>query len=274
MSKPAMSKEIPSEPVILRDFLDGLKGVARITVNRPNVLNALDERVIEDLSQAFLECGQDSSVRAIVLASKGEVFSAGADLNWMKRVATFSPKKSIEDAKKLSRLLDIIDTCPKPTIACVQGPAFGGGVGLIAACDIAICTKEAIFCLSEVKWGLIPAMISPYIINAIGQRQARRYVLTADRMSPADALRLGLIHQVVGEGELEATIESLAISILKGSPAAIKASKELIRFVESRPIDESIHKETAKRLASIRSSVEGKEGIDAFLTKRSPKWVP
>jgi methylglutaconyl-CoA hydratase len=273
MSKAAISKSTSSEPVILRQFLEGLKGVARITVNRPHVHNAMDEVVIEELSQAFLELGQDPAVRAIVLASKGEVFSAGADLNWMKRVATYTKQKNIEDAKKLARLLDIIDTCPKPTIACVQGAAFGGGVGLIAACDIAICTKEAIFCLSEVKWGLIPAMISPYLINAIGQRQVRRYVLTADRMSSADALRLGLIHQVVGEGELEATIESLAVSILKGSPAAITASKELIRFVESRPIDEGIHEETAKRIAAVRSSVQGKEGIEAFLTKKTPSWV-
>ena len=263
-----------SEPVILREFLEGLTGVARVTLNRPNVHNALDEKMIEDLSQAFLDLGQDPSVRAIVLTSKGTVFSAGADLNWMKRVAGFTKAKNIKDAKKLARLLEIIDTCPKPTIACVQGAAFGGGVGLIAACDIAICAEDAIFCLSEVKWGLIPAMISPYVINAIGQRQARRYVLTADRMSASDGLRLGLIHQVVGEGELGATVESLAVSILKGSPEAIKASKELIRFVESRPIDKSIHEETARRIASIRSSVEGREGIDAFLTKRTPSWVP
>jgi len=274
MSEPAMSEATSTEPVILREVLEGAKGVARITLNRPNVHNALDERLIEELTQAFLDLGQDSSVRAIVLASKGTVFSAGADLKWMNHVSTFTIEKSIEDAKKLSRLLDMIDTCSKPTIACVQGAAFGGGVGLIAACDIAICAKDAVFCLSEVRWGLIPAMISPYVINAIGQRQARRYILTADRMGSGDALRLGLIHQVVGEGELEATIESLAVSILKGSPAAISASKELIRFVESRPIEPSIHEETARRLAIIRSSVEGKEGIDAFLTKRTPSWVP
>jgi len=249
MSEPAMSEATSTEPVILREVLEGAKGVARITLNRPNVHNALDERLIEELTQAFLDLGQDSSVRAIVLASKGTVFSAGADLKWMNHVSTFTIEKSIEDAKKLSRLLDMIDTCSKPTIACVQGAAFGGGVGLIAACDIAICAKDAVFCLSEVRWGLIPAMISPYVINAIGQRQARRYILTADRMGSGDALRLGLIHQVVGEGELEATIESLAVSILKGSPAAISASKELIRFVESRPIEPSIHEETARRLA-------------------------
>ncbi len=258
MSKPAMSQTNTPQSTVLRDQLEGLKGVVRLTVNRPNVHNALDEKVIEELAQAFSDLGQDTAVRAIVLASSGSVFSAGADLNWMKRVATYSLEKNIEDAKKLSRLLDIMDTCPKPTIACVQGAAYGGGVGLIAACDIAICVESAIFCLSEVKWGLIPAMISPYLINAIGQRQARRYVLTADHMSAEEALRLGLIHQVVGEGELEATIESLAVSILKGSPAAITASKELIRFVESRPIDASIHEETARRIASIRSSGEGK----------------
>ena len=263
-----------SEFVILRETFEGLKGVAKITLNRPLVHNALDEYMIEDLSQAFLDFGQDSSVRAVILTANGHIFSAGADLNHMKRVAAYTLKKNVEEAKKLSRLLDIIDKCPKPTVACVQGAAFGGGVGLVAACDIAICVKEAFFCLSEVKWGLIPAMISPYVINAVGQRQARRYVLTADRMSAAEALRLGLIHQVVGEGELEATAESLAVSILKGSPEAIKASKELIRFVESRPIDETIHDETARRIAMIRSSPEGQEGINAFLAKRTPSWAP
>lgn len=263
-----------SDHIVIREVLEGLKGVAKITVNRPVVHNALNEKVIEQLSEAFLDFGQDPSVRVIVLASKGTVFSAGADLNWMKRVAAFTKQKNIEDAKKLSNLLHVIDTCPKPTIACVQGPAFGGGVGLVAACDIAICVEEAIFCLSEVKWGLIPAVISPYVINAIGQRQARRYILTADRMSALQALRLGLVHQVVGEGELEATVDSLVISILKGSPEAIKASKDLIRFVESRPLDASIHEEMARRIAAARSSAEGKEGIDAFLTKRTPSWVP
>jgi methylglutaconyl-CoA hydratase len=263
-----------SEPVILCEIVESLKGVARITLNRPLVHNALDEDVIENLSQAFLDFGQDSSVRVVMLAANGQIFSAGADLNHMKRVVSYTLEKNIEEAKKLSRLLDIIDKCPKPTIACVQGAAFGGGVGLIAACDIAICVREAFFCLSEVKWGLIPAMISPYIINAIGQRQTRRYVLTADRMSAAEALRLGLIHQVVGEGELDATAESLAVSILKGSPDAIQASKELIRFVESRPIDASIHDETARRIAMIRSSAEGQEGINAFLGKRLPSWAP
>lgn len=263
-----------SEAVILREKLEGLKGIAQITLNRPAVHNAMDEQMIEELTQAFLDFGKDPSIRGIVLAANGDLFSAGADLNWMKRVAAYTTKKNVEDAKKLARLLDIIDTCPKPTIASVQGAVFGGGVGLIAACDIAICVEDVFFCLSEVKWGLIPAMISPYVINAIGQRQARRYVLTADRMSAEESLRLGLVHQVVGEGELEATVASLAVSILKGSPEAIKASKELIRFVESRPIDDAIHEETARRIASVRSSVEGKEGIDAFLTKRTPSWVP
>lgn len=262
-----------SESVTIRTFWEGLEGVAKVTVNRPSVHNALNEEVIEGLSQAFLDFGHDPSVRAIVLASNGTVFSAGADLNWMKRVAAFSEEKNIEDAQKLSRLLAIMDTCPKPTIACVQGAVFGGGVGLVAACDMAVCVEAATFCLSEVRWGLIPATISPYIINAIGQRQARRYVLTGDRMSAEDALRLGLVHQVVGEGELEAAVESLAVSLLKGSPEAIKASKDLIRFVESRPIDEAIHKEMARRLAAIRASVDGREGMDAFLAKRTPSWV-
>ncbi|MBM3632362.1 MAG: enoyl-CoA hydratase/isomerase family protein [Alphaproteobacteria bacterium] len=273
MSTRAKSETTSMTPLIIHEFMEELTGVAKITLNRPHVHNALDEKTIEELTKAFLKLSQDPSVRAIVLAANGTVFCAGADLNWMKRVSALSQDKSIEDAMKLSQLLDVIDTCPKPTIACIQGAAFGGGVGLIAACDIAVCAKEAVFCLSEVKWGLIPATISPYIINAIGQRQARRYVLTADRMSSGDALHFGLVHQVVMQGELEAAIETLAVSILKGSPAAIKASKELIRFVESRPIDSSTHKETARRLASARLSAEGKEGIEAFLAKRTPSWA-
>ena len=273
MSDQAKSERASTTPVIIHETIKGFAGIAKITLNRPNVHNALDENLIEELTQAFLKLGQDPSIRAIVLAANGSVFCAGADLNWMKRVSALSQDKSIEDALKLSQLLDVIDTCPKPTIACIQGAAFGGGVGLIAACDIAVCAKDAIFCLSEVKWGLIPATISPYIINAIGQRQVRRYVLTADRMSSGVAVHLGLVHQVVAEGELAATIETLAVSILKGSPAAIKASKELIRFVESRPIDSSIHEETARRLVSARSSAEGREGIEAFLTMRIPSWV-
>jgi len=266
-------EDIMAEPVILREYDRLLKGVAKLTLNRPHVHNALDNQMIEELAQAFLEYGQDSSVRVILLASQGEVFSAGADLNWMKQAATKDLDQNISDAKKLAQLLDMIDQCPKPTIACVQGPTFGGGVGLVAACDIAVCTQVAFFCLSEVKWGLIPAIVSPYVIHAIGVRQARRYILTADRMSAEEALHLGLIHQVVGEGELEATTETLVASILKGSPEAIKASKELICFVKSHPLDEKLQEETARRIAVIRSSAEGQEGISAFLAKRTPAWA-
>lgn len=273
MSPAEKSQANLSHSNVLQEGFRELKGVIKVTINRPNVHNALDDQTIEELKQVFLKLGQDSSVRAIILASNGTTFSAGADLNWMKRVATYSLDKNIDDAKKLAQLLDYIDTCPKPTIACVQGATYGGGVGLIAACDVAVCSDTSVFCLSEVRFGLIPAIISPYVINAIGQRQTRRYALTADRMSAEEALRLGLIHQVVVEGELEATVESLAVSILKGSPAAITASKDLIRFVESRPIDASIHEETARRIANVRSSDEGKEGINAFLTKRTPSWA-
>jgi len=167
----------------------------------------------------------------------------------------------------------MIDTCPKPVIALIQGPAYGGGVGLVSACDIAVCTEEAFFCLSEVKLGLIPAVISPFVINAIGQRHARRYVLTAERIVAQEALRLGLVHQVVSIGELEATGEALISNIMKASPEALQASKELIRFVESRPIDETIHMETARRIATMRASFSGREGIEAFLEKRPPSWV-
>ena len=248
------------------------QGVARITLNRQDVNNALDEHLIADLTQAFLDFGRDPSVRVIILAASGKYFCAGADLNGMKRAATCSLKENIEDARKLAHLLYLMNICPKPTIALVQGSAYGGGVGLIAACDIAICQQDALFCLSEVKLGLIPAIISPYLIKAIGQRQMRRYVLTAEPMKSAEAHSLGLIHEVVTEDALEVTGNALVALILKAGPGAIKATKELIHFVASQPIDDQLREETACRIAVIRQSPEGREGVDAYLTKRLPSW--
>ncbi|MBM3467801.1 MAG: enoyl-CoA hydratase/isomerase family protein [Alphaproteobacteria bacterium] len=262
-----------SQGPIVTDLKDQSKGVAHIILNRPTVHNALDEQMIEELTQAFATLGQDPLVRVIVLKANGEVFSAGADLNWMKRVAGYSFEKNVADAEKLSHLLDVIDQCPKPTIACIQGSAYGGGVGLICACDIAICSEEATFSLSEVKLGLIPAIIAPYVFKAIGQRQMRRYTLTADRISAEEAVRLGLVHHCVHESELGAVVESLTVSLRKGGPQAMAASKELIRHVVSCPLNEKLRAETARRIALVRTSPEGKEGIEAFLSKRSPSWT-
>lgn len=259
-----------TEPILIREISP--QGVARITLNRWDVNNALDERLIAELAQAFLDFGQDPAVRVIVLAASGKYFCAGADLNGMKRAATYSLAENIEDACKLSALLNLMDTCPKPTIALVQGSAYGGGVGLVAVCDIAICQEDALFCLSEVKLGLIPAIISPYLIKAIGQRQMRRYALTAEPMQATQAHTLGLIHEVVGKGGLEAAGDAFVAQILKAGPEALKATKELIHFVASRSVDDQVREETARRIAVIRQSPEGCEGVDAFLTKRQPFW--
>jgi methylglutaconyl-CoA hydratase len=263
--------DFPTSEYIVRDCPS--EGVARITLNRPEVHNAMNEHMIGQLIEEFSILRHDPMTRVVILAATGKSFCAGADLTGMQRAATASIEENIEDAKRLAHLLDMIDTCPKPVIALIQGPAYGGGVGLVAACDIAVCSDETFFCLTEVKWGLIPAVISPFVINAIGQRHARRYVLTAERIVSNEAMRLGLVHQVVPTAELEATGEALIANILRASPEALQASKELIRYVESRPIDESVHNETARRIAVMRASTLGREGIRAFLEKRTPSWV-
>ena len=249
------------------------RGVARITLNRPQIHNALDDQVIDELYTHFVNFGKDPDIRAIILAARGKLFCAGADINWVERVTSYTPEQNFADAKKQALLLEAIDTCPKPTIALVQGPVYATGVGLVAACDIAIAVEDAYFCFPEVKRGLIPAVSAPYVVNAIGQRQARRFILTSERMTTTEALRLGLIHLVVGEGELDATSEALVDDILKGSPESLRAAKELIRFVESRPIDEMVHNETARRISIMRASKDGQEGIQAFLANRRPSWV-
>ena len=251
----------------------GAQGVATVTLNRPDVCNALNAQMIEELTQVFTDLGGNSDVRIILMKAEGRLFCTGADLNWMREAANFTMNENIEDAKKLSALLEAIDKCPKPTIALVDGGVYGGGVGLVAACDIAIGDENTFFCLSEVKLGLIPAVISPYLVNAIGQRQARRYVITSERINCDDALRHGLIHMRVGEGEMEAMAETMVTHILKGSPEAIRDAKELIRFVESRPIDDFVRDEVAKRIAEARASDHGVEGTQAFLNKRLPSWV-
>jgi len=246
--------------------------VATVRMNRPEKHNAFDERLIAELTQAFRSVGDDAAVRIVVLEAAGPSFSAGADLDWMKRMAGQARQENERDALALADLMGTIDRCPKPVMGLVQGAAFGGGVGLVACCDIAIAGSEASFCLSEVRLGLIPAVISPYVAAAIGTRACRRYFLTAERFDAATAERLGLVHEVVPQAELDAARERMLGHLLKGGPAAQRAAKDLVARVAESKIDEALTRDTAWRIAETRASDEGKEGIAAFLEKRKPNW--
>ncbi len=248
-------------------------GVARLTLDRPDVHNAFDDHLIAELTHKLRELDHNPAVRVVVLAAKGKSFSAGADLNWMKGVARYSEAENIRDAVALASLMRTLDTMTKPTVARVHGAAFGGGVGLVACCDIAVASTAATFSLSEVRLGLIPAVISPYVIAAIGSRNARRYFLSAERFDAREALRIGLVHSAVEDSELDNTVERILDELLKGGPKAIAAAKDLIAHVAHRPIDQLLAEETAARIAQIRVSPEGQEGIAAFLDKRPAGWT-
>jgi methylglutaconyl-CoA hydratase len=247
-------------------------GVARVTLNRPEVRNAFDDALIASLTRAFREVESDHSVRALVLAGNGPAFCAGADLNWMKRMAGYGYEENLADAQALATMLATLDRMPKPTIARVHGPAFAGGTGLVAACDIAVGTPEAKFCFSEAKLGLSPATISPYVIGAIGERMARRYFLTAEVFDAEEAYRIGMLSLLVQQEELDSTIEDLLKHLLAGGPESHAKIKDLIRTVTHRPVDDALGAETAKRIAEIRVSPEGREGIASFLEKRKAAW--
>ena len=248
--------------------------VATVTLNRPEVRNAFDDALIVELATAFKVLDDDDEVRAVVLAGNGPAFCAGADLNWMKRMAGYGYEQNLHDAMGLAVMLQTIDRMKKPTIARVHGPAFAGGTGLVAACDIALGTPEARFCLSEAKLGLSPATISPYVLRAMGERAARRYFLTAEVFDAEEALRLGMLSGLVPAAQLDAAVESLLKHLLAGGREALAKIKDLIRSVASEPIDDAMVADTAKRIAEIRVSPEGREGIASFLEKRKPSWVP
>ena len=248
-------------------------GIARITLNRPEVRNAFDDALIATLIRAFVDAGNDKSVRVVVLGGNGPAFCAGADLNWMKRMAGYGYDENLADARALAQMLATLDRLPKPTIARVHGPAFAGGTGLVAACDIAVGTPEAKFCLSEAKLGLSPATISPYVIRAMGERQARRYFLSAEVFGAEEALRIGMLSALVPAGELDSAVNNLVKNLLAGGPQAQARIKELIRAVALRPVDDALAADTATRIAEIRVSPEGKEGIASFIEKRKPSWI-
>jgi methylglutaconyl-CoA hydratase len=248
-------------------------GCATLTMNRPGVHNAFDDQLIVQLTQRLRELEGDPQVRVVVLAAEGRSFSAGADLNWMERMARYSEAENLRDAVALADLMHTLSALRKPTVGRVQGAAYGGGVGLVACCDIAVASTSASFSLSEVRLGLIPAVISPHVIAAIGERQARRYFLTAERFDAAEALRIGLLHAVVDEAKLDAIVQGIVEQLLKGGPKAQAAAKDLIGAVVNRPVDRALVEDTAERIARIRVTPEGREGIAAFLEKRSPSWT-
>jgi methylglutaconyl-CoA hydratase len=249
------------------------RGVATVTLARPEVHNAFDEATIAELTARLHAVDDDAAVRVVVLAAAGRSFCAGADLNWMSRTARYTEQENRVDALGLARLMRTLSHLRKPTIARVHGAAFGGGVGLVACCDMAVAAREAVFALSEVRLGLIPAVISPYVIRAIGARAARRYFLTAERFGAEEAYRLGLVSEVVDADQLDAAIGLLVDQLLKGGPKAIEACKNLIDAVAARPIDNAVTEDTALRIAQQRASEEGRAGIEAFLSKHPPSWV-
>ncbi|MFZ2948446.1 MAG: enoyl-CoA hydratase/isomerase family protein [Desulfuromonadaceae bacterium] len=261
-----------SEPIILTQIDD--RGRATLTMNRPELHNAFDDAVISDLTEALRQLDDDPDVRVVILTASGRSFSSGADLNWMRRMADYSREQNLADAEGVAELMRTLDTLSRPTIALVQGVAYGGGVGLVACCDIAIATGQASFCLSEVRLGLLPAVISPYVVAAIGSRAARRYFLSAETFDAAEAFRLGLVHQVVADGEeLAAAAERMVARLLANGPGAMSAAKNLIAAVAGRHVDDALIADTAGRIADRRSSPEGREGLSAFLEKRRPSWV-
>ena len=247
--------------------------VARITLNRPDVRNAFNDEVIAELAQAFTQVGQDPQVRAVVLAADGPAFCAGADLNWMRRMADYTRAENLADAGALAEMLRTIHNCLKPTIARVQGDVFAGGVGLVAACDMAVSVDTATYCLSEVKLGLIPATISPYVIRAMGVRAAQRYFLTAERFSAVEAHRNGMVHEVVSADQLDAKVAELTQALVSASPNAVRSCKMLVNEVAGRDIDAALIAKTVEGIADIRASAEGKEGVQSFLQKRKPAWL-
>lgn len=260
------------EEHVLTMTIDG-RGVARLTMNRPELRNAFNEDLIGAICDAMGKLSGDENVRAIVLTGAGAAFSAGADLNMMKRVADYSAAENKDDARRLGHMLRSIYDSGKPTIALVNGPAMGGGLGLVAAADIAIASEDAFFALSEVRLGLIPAVISPFVVRSIGARQARRFFLTGERFDAAKAKEMGLVHMVCMGAQLEATLDGVISDILFGAPGAQAAAKDLVKRVAHRAIDDGVMEETAGLIARARAGGEGREGVNAFLEKRKPGWV-
>ncbi len=247
--------------------------IAEVWMNRPDRHNAFDEKLIAELDDAFQRLDEDDAVRVIVLGGRGSSFCAGADLHWMRRAAGFTVEENLRDARALAAMLRSIDRVRKPTIARIHGVALGGGTGLACVCAIALASSDAVFATTEVKLGLVPATIAPYVVRAIGERSAGRYFLTGERFSAAEAQRIGMVHEVCAPGSLDTRIGEICESLLAGGPWAQLAAKRLIRQVSGRAINEGVIEETAQCIAALRGTPEAREGIGAFLEKRKPSWV-
>ena len=253
--------------------IESREGIAVLWLNRPEVRNAFNETMIAELSAAFGQLESDSAVRGVVLAGRGKVFCAGADLNWMKRMGEMDFAGNRKDAMAFGVMLNRLHAIKKPTLARVHGAAFAGGMGLIAACDMAVASTETEFSVSEVRLGLTPATISPYVLAAMGERAARRYFLTAERFSAAEAHRIGFVQELAPPAQLDATVKVILDELLKGAPGAHAVTKDLIDAVARRPITSELMADMAERIAGARASAEGKEGVRAFLEKRPPAWL-
>ncbi|WNC69876.1 enoyl-CoA hydratase/isomerase family protein [Thalassotalea nanhaiensis] len=249
------------------------RNIATVTLNNPDKHNAFDDAVINELTNTFEHIASNSNVRAMVLASTGKSFSAGADLGWMKRMASYSYEENLTDANALANMLKVLNFMPMPTIAKIQGAAFGGAVGLVSCCDIAIASEKASFCLSEVKLGLIPATISPYVVNAMGLKACRRYFQTAERFFASKAEQIGLVDEVCAVDALDDSVEAMLTVLLQNSPAAVKQAKQLAFDVAYQPINDELLQDTSKRIAAIRVSQEGQEGLTSFFEKRPAAWI-
>ena len=247
--------------------------VATITLNRPEVRNAFNDDMIAEVTGVFVALGGRDSVRCIVLAAEGKAFCAGADLNWMRRMADYTRAENLADAAQLAEMLRVMYECPKPTIARIQGDVYAGGMGLVAACDMAVSVDTANFCLSEVKLGLIPATISPYVIRAMGARAAHRYFLTAERFDAKEAHRIGFVHEVVSADRLDAKVAELTSALVSASPNAVRSCKALVQEVAGQGIEAPLIGRTVEGIADIRTSSEGREGVQSFLQKRKPSWL-
>ena len=259
-----------SDSSLLIDKRDN--GIATITLNRAEIHNAFDDKLIGELTREIEKLDHDSNVRVIVLAAEGKSFSAGADLNWMKRMAGYSWDQNYQDSLQLASLMQTLYECKKTTVALVQGAAFGGGVGLVACCDIALASERALFCLSEVKLGLIPAVISPYVVKAMGERNAKRYFATAERFDAEEAKHINLVHKIFAAETYAEDCEDYLQKLIANGPNAVYQSKKLVNFVANKEINEDLIRDTAQRIADIRASKEGKEGVSAFLEKRPASW--
>ena len=247
--------------------------IARVTLNRPEVRNAFNEALIAELTETFHTLGRDPHLRAIVLAAEGKAFCAGADLNWMKAMAHYDWDENHGDAGRLAEMLWTIYRCPVPVIARVQGDVYAGGVGLVAVCDIVVAVEAASLCLSEAKLGLLPATIGPYVVRALGEQASRRYFVTAERFSATEAHRLGLVHELATPETLDEKVDALTAAIVTNGPEAVRACKKLVQDVAHAPITDELRDDTARRIADIRASSEGREGVASFLNKSKPSWL-